>query len=347
MSRAKDEATYRLYATGWAVVKRLPERTAYRLFERIADRMWRKQGRSVVQLERNLARVLGRDATPERIREVSRQSLRNYLRYWCDTFRLETWSTERIIQAFRPANEEYIKEILDSGRGLVLALPHMGNWDAAGAWATTVVPQFTTVAERLKPEKLFARFIAFRESLGFEVLPLTGGSRTLLKLVQRLRAGGLVCLVADRDLTATGVPVEFFGETAKFPSGSASLALSTGAALVPVTLWYEADGQKAIFHPEIPVPATGTREEKITVLTQAMADVFAAGIAEHPADWHMLQKFWVADLADHAEAPRADAAAPAAASPAAPAANIESPRTERAVTTDPVDPAPVDIGRPA
>jgi phosphatidylinositol dimannoside acyltransferase len=317
MSGVRDEATYRLYATGWAVVKRLPERTANRLFDRIADRMWKKRGPSVQQLERNLARVLGPDAPPERLREVSRQALRNYLRYWCETFRLETWSQERIVSAFVADHEEYVRDLIASKRGLILALPHMGNWDAAGAWATTVVPQFTTVAERLKPEKLFARFIAFRESLGFEVLPLTGGSRTLLKLVQRLRAGGLVCLVADRDLTATGIPVDFFGETAKFPSGSASLALSTGAALVPVTLWFGQTGQRAIFHPEIPVPAEGTREQKIAVLTQAVADVFAAGIAEHPADWHMLQKFWLADLhqadqahtdAHHVEASRLESA---------------------------------------
>ena len=90
MSKLKDGATYRLYAFGWGVVKRLPERTAYRLFERVADRVWAKQGKGVTQLERNLARVLGPEATPEDIRRVSKQAMRNYLRYWCDTFRLET-----------------------------------------------------------------------------------------------------------------------------------------------------------------------------------------------------------------------------------------------------------------
>jgi KDO2-lipid IV(A) lauroyltransferase len=320
MSGIKDEATYRLYATGWAVVKRLPERTAYRLFERIADRMWHKQGKSVLQLERNLSRVLGFGAVPtagpdlDRLREVSRQSLRNYLRYWCDTFRLETWSAERRATDFRPENTEYLQELLDSGRGVVLALPHMANWDSAGAWATTLVPQFTTVAERLKPEKLYQRFVDFRESLGFEVLPLTGGSRTLLKLAQRLRAGGLVCLVADRDLTATGTPVDFFGESATFPTGSASLALSTGAALVPVTLWFEATGQCAIFHPEIPIPSEGTREQKSAAMTRALAAAFAGGIAEHPADWHMLQRFWLADLRPDTET---GATEPAATAPAA------------------------------
>ena len=296
MSAVKDEATYRLYATGWAVVKRLPERTAYRLFERIADRMWKKQGRAVLQLERNLARVLGPQATPELVRETSRQSLRNYLRYWCETFRLETWPVERRATDFHPQNTDYLKEMIGTGRGVVMALPHMANWDSAGAWLTTFEPGFTTVAERLKPEKLFQRFLDFRESLGFEVLPLTGGSRTLLKLAARLRAGGVVCLVADRDLTSNGIEVDFFGEPASFATGSASLALSTGAALIPVTLWFEEKGQTATFHPEVVPPAEGTRDQKVAAMTQAMAGAFAEGIAEHPADWHMLQRFWLADL---------------------------------------------------
>lgn len=338
MSSITDEATYRLYATGWALVKRLPERTAYRLFERIADRMWRKQGRAVLQLERNLARVLGPDATPERVREVSRQSLRNYLRYWCETFRLETWDVERRSTDFHPRNPEVLHEAIASGRGVIMALPHMANWDSAGAWLTTFQPGFTTVAERLKPEKLFQRFLDFRESLGFEVLPLTGGSRTLLKLATRLRAGGIVCLVADRDLTASGAPVDFFGETATFPTGSASLALSTGAVLIPVTLWFEDKGQTAYFYPEVVAPAEGTREEKVAAMTRGIAAAFEQGIGERPADWHMLQRFWLADLPPRepagpgGPAPREPARAqtPPAAEPASPAAEPAASPTQGA-----------------
>jgi KDO2-lipid IV(A) lauroyltransferase len=299
----KDAATYRLYAFGWGVVKRLPERTAYRLFERIADRVWAKRGKGVTQLERNLARVLGPDATPERIREVSKQSMRNYLRYWCDTFRLETWSQDRIDSTFPIEGDEHIKNAVASGRGAVLALPHMGNWDHAGAWAAHRYNGFTTVAERLKPERLFERFVAYRESIGMEVLPLTGGQGTFLGLTRRLKSGGLVCLVTERDLTDRGVPVQFFGETTKLPAGPAALAVSTGAALLPVTLYYEPTCQQAVVHPPIPVPEEGSRDEKIAELCQRLADAFAQGIAEHPADWHMLQKLWLSDL-DPAKAPK-------------------------------------------
>jgi phosphatidylinositol dimannoside acyltransferase len=301
MSALTDELTYRAYAAGWAVVKRLPEKTAYRLFERIADRSWEKRGKGVTQLERNLTRVLnhnrvGPAATPQEIREVSRQGMRNYMRYYCDTFRLETWSAEHTRRICTIDSEDQLRKYLDSGRGVVMALAHMGNWDHAGAWATTVTTEFSTVAERLKPEKLADRFLAYRESLGMEVLPHTGGKDTYAALLRRLRSGGMVCLVTDRDLTANGIEVQFFGETAKMPGGSASLAVATGAALVPVLLWYDGPNLAGVLYPEIPIPATGTRGQKVAAVTQAVADAFADGIAKHPADWHMLQKLWPADL---------------------------------------------------
>ena len=313
MTDLKEELSYRAYAAGWAVVRRLPERTAYGLFRLAADRAWRKRGKNVRRLESNLARVLGPDATEERIREVSKQGMRNYLRYYCDTFRLETWSTERIQATFHVENEQRLRDALGSDRGVVLALPHMGNWDHAGAWAATVTEGFTTVAERLKPEKLFERWLRYRESIGMEVLPLTGGSGTFGGLIRRLRAGGLVCLVAERDLTDSGVAVEFFGETTKLPAGSAALAIATGAALIPVTLWYGEGGQHAKIWPELELPAEGTKQQRIAAMCQALADVFAEGIAAHPADWHMLQRLWLVDLdPGRAPAPAPDRAPSAA-----------------------------------
>jgi KDO2-lipid IV(A) lauroyltransferase len=296
VSDFKDELTYRAYTTGWAVVRRLPEKTAYGLFQKVADRSWRKRGKSVRRLESNLARVLGPDADEARIREVSKQGMRNYMRYYCDTFRLETWSKERVTATIEVQNQQVLRDTLASGRGVVLALPHMGNWDHAGAWAATVADGFTTVAERLKPEKLYERFLRYRESIGMEVLPLTGGTGTFGALMRRLRSGGLVCLVAERDLTDSGVPVEFFGETTKLPAGPAALALSTGAALFPVTLWYEHDRLCAKVWPELKPPAEGTKPQKIAALCQSLADAFAEGIRAHPADWHMMQRLWLVDL---------------------------------------------------
>lgn len=297
MSDLKDDLTYYAYAAGWAVVRRMPEKAAYGLFRMIADRSWRKRGKSVRRLESNLARVLGPEATEEQIRAVSKQGMRNYMRYYCDTFRLETWSLERVSATIEVEGEQMLRDMLASGRGAIVALPHMGNWDHAGAWAATLTDGgFTTVAERLKPEKLFERFLRYRESIGMEVLPLTGGSGTFGGLIRRLKSGGLVCLVAERDLTDSGVPVEFFGETTKLPAGPAALAVTTKAALYPVTLWYDEKRLHAKIWPELEVPAEGTKPQKIADLCQRLADTFAEGIAAHPADWHMLQRLWLVDL---------------------------------------------------
>ncbi|GAA1069901.1 MULTISPECIES: phosphatidylinositol mannoside acyltransferase [Kitasatospora] len=293
----KDRLVYWLYAAGWAVVKRLPERVARTLFERIADRVWRGRGKGVLQLEANLRRVHP-EADEARLRELSRAGMRSYMRYWMESFRLPAWSLQRIADAMSVKGLEQLNEAMSAGRGAVLALPHMGNWDLAGAWiASAGGYPFTTVAERLKPEQLFDRFVAYREGLGMEVLPLTGSDVSVIgTLARRLRQGKLVCLLGDRDLSAAGLQVDFFGEPTRMPAGPAALALRTGAALFPVTLWYDGPLMRAEIHPEIPPPAEGDQRERTSAMVQALADVWAEGIREHAEDWHMLQKLWLADL---------------------------------------------------
>ncbi|WP_175412846.1 phosphatidylinositol mannoside acyltransferase [Streptomyces sp. TRM64462] len=296
MSGARERLTDALYGLGWGTVKKLPEPVAAGLGRRIADTAWKRRGKGVLRLEANLARVVP-DASPARLAELSKAGMRSYMRYWMESFRLPAWSKERVRDSFEIKDVHLLTDGLAAGKGVILALPHLANWDLAGVWVTRAlgVP-FTTVAERLKPETLYDRFVAYRESLGMEVLPHSGGS-TFGTLARRLREGGLVCLVADRDLSASGVEVEFFGEAARMPAGPALLAQQTGALLLPVTLWYDGTStMKARVHPPVDVPGSGTRAEKTSVMTQALADAFAEGIAEHPEDWHMLQRLWLADL---------------------------------------------------
>lgn len=299
----RDRAILLAYSLGWHVVRWLPERLAYLTFSMIAQFAWLRQGRGVRQLEANLARVMP-GASPFRLKSMSRKGMHSYMRYWCDMFRLPDWSRERLLATCRAENDEFVRATLAEGRGVVMALGHCGNWDHAGAWSTLALAPVTTVAERLRPEDLFLRFVQVRERLGMEVLPLTGGGDVFGTLVRRLRTGGFVPLLADRDLTATGVPVTLFGETARMAAGPASLALVTGAALVPVSIRYERLpagaparwGTVVTFHPEVPQPQTGGRPERIGAMTQACADALARGIAAHPQDWHMLQRVFVADL---------------------------------------------------
>lgn len=293
---AQERLTDSLYGLGWGVVKKLPEPVAVRLGRSIADLAWKQRGKGVLRLESNYARVVP-DASPERLAELSRAGMRSYLRYWMESFRLPAWSKERIRGGFDPKDLHYLTEGLAAGKGVILALPHMANWDLAGAWVTTKLEtSFTTVAERLKPETLYDRFVAYREGLGMEVLPHSGGT-AFGTLARRLRDGGLVCLVAERDLSSSGVEVRFFGEATRIPAGPALLAQQTGALLLPVTLWYDdSPVMQGRVHPPVEVPETGTRAEKTSVMAQALADAFATGIADHPEDWHMLQRLWLKDL---------------------------------------------------
>ncbi|MEO7980226.1 MAG: phosphatidylinositol mannoside acyltransferase [Sporichthyaceae bacterium] len=317
----REQLTYRLYSAAWALVRRLPEPVAYRLFDGVADVLWRLHGDSVRRLEANLRRARP-DTTEPDLRDLSRAGLRSYLAYWCDAFRLPDWSHERVVSSVRVEGEEHLGASTGvGGRGLVAALLHMGNWDHAGAWATLTGVPVVTVAERLQPERLYDRFVAYRQGLGMEILPLTGGERDLVDtLASRLRAGRLVPLLADRDLRASGVEVLLLGETTRMPPGPAMLALRTGAALHPVSIWHEATGTADTaeggrrarprlvirFHDEVPAATTGTTRAKVTVMTQQVADVFGAAIAAHPEHWHMLQPLWLADL----DAGRVGAAVP-------------------------------------
>ena len=233
-----------------------------------------------------------------------------------EVFRLPAVGKERILRDMQ-INEDCDRALNDvaSGKGVVFALPHMGNWEVAGAYVTARGLKFTTVAERLKPDSVFDMFLAFRESLGMEVLPLTGGPGNVFGvLAQRLRAGSLVCLLCDRDLTENGVEVDFFGEKARMAAGPAALAVQTGAALHAVTLWFTEDGWVANASPAIPVPAEGGRKEKVAAMTQQLASSFEKSIAEHPEDWHMLQRVFLSDL-DPARLP--GPAGPGAESPEA------------------------------
>lgn len=290
------------YAAGWMAVRAMPEFAARNVFD--AGALYASLGGGPDQLRKNLARVIS--VPPAEVPgSLMRASLASYARYWREVFRLPTMDHQALGRQLSELilGQEHLDAALAAGRGAVLALPHSGNWDMAGVWLVQAHGTFTTVAERLKPESLYRRFIDYRESLGFEVLPLSGGERSPFELLsERLRDNGIVCLMAERDLTRTGVQVEFFGEPTKMPAGSAKLAIETGAALMPVHCWYDGDLSRAYIY-----PALDCASRDVGVITQALADQFAKNIAAHPADWHMLQPQWLADLSPERRAGLGDA----------------------------------------
>ncbi|MDW5326034.1 phosphatidylinositol mannoside acyltransferase [Plantactinospora sp. KLBMP9567] len=284
------------YLAGWRAVRALPRPAAAALFRAAADQAYRRGGPGTLRLAGNLRRVVGPELPEPALAELVRRGMRSYARYWLDVFRLPSRSREQLRDDFRLDGEELLAADMAAGRGAVVALPHSGNWDAAGAWVAANGWPIATVMERLKPEGVFERFLDFRRRLGMEILPTHGGTRAPFDvLAERVTAGYLVPLLADRDLSARGVEVRFFGGRARMPAGPALLAIRTGAPLYVAALWYDPAGPRGrLTGPlEVPAPDTGPLDQRVRALTQRIADHLAEGIAQRPEDWHMLQRVWI------------------------------------------------------
>ncbi len=294
VERARDATTEWAFSTGWQVVRRMPEPSAVALFRQAADAIWRREGPSVQQLQRNLARIRP-DASRTELRALSRAGVRSYLRYWCEAFRLPSWSTERISGTFDLAGKEVMDEAVRTGTGAIMVPGHMANWDHAGAWAALRYGSVTTVAERLRPEGLFEQFLEYRRTLGMEVLPL-GAADVLRSLARRLKEGRVVALLGDRDVSRNGIEVSLLGRPASLPAGPALLAIMTGAPLHPVSMWFEGQGVYGRVYDRIEVPSGVPRDQQVRQMTQAIADRMGESITERPQDWHMMQPVWLEDL---------------------------------------------------
>ncbi len=293
----KDRITLIAYLLGWWIVRTLPEKTAYSLFYSIGELTHRRNGKSIQRLRKNLHQVRPQLDEME-LETLVAKSMSSYMRYWCDTFRIQEWSTERIRKTVTTTNENLLLDPMKHGRGVVVALPHSGNWDHAGAYFCSLGIPLVTVAERLKPEALFQKFLRHREAMGFEVLSLD--SRSFITLVKRAKEKRLIALVADRDLSQSGIDVNFFGQNARMPAGPALLSVKTGIPLIVAHVSYTQTGIHIDFH-AVEVPLEGSEQVRIEEIVQTTADLFAQGIAQHPEDWHMLQRIWVDARAEKSE----------------------------------------------
>jgi KDO2-lipid IV(A) lauroyltransferase len=285
----KDNFSAYVYFAGWRVVRWLPESMAYKVAYWVSDFLVKRNGKSVQRLRSNLSRTQP-GLTSLDLDLLVIEAMRSYMRYWCDTFRLPDWSKERILETVTVTNEHLLIDAIEAKTGVIVAVPHAGNWDHAGAYFCAKGIRLVTVAERLKPEKLFLRFLAYRQAMGMEVLPLDG--RVLNTLEERLNQGALVALVSDRDLSRSGIEVDFFGGTARMPAGPALLALRTKAPLITAFVSYTENGVHIEFR-NIVLPSLGDESSKVKEIVQMTAQYFEDGISENPGDWHMLQRIWI------------------------------------------------------
>ena len=299
MSVVGDALAVGGYRLGWGAVRRLPERAAYATFEQLADLTVARGGTGVQRLRANYARVRPELSDAE-LDALVKAGMRSYLRYYCEAFRLPDRTAEELRASVRVEGDGPVREQLRLGRPVLCFLGHLGNWDLAGAWGARELGPVVTVAERLKPEAVYADFLAFRESLGMTILPLTGGPDVFAELRGHLTSPVVMPLLADRDLTARGIEVELCGHRTSMAAGPAALSLATGVQLFPVSIHYEpvpgSDWRHRIvirFHDPVDAPGSGTTRAKATALTQACADVLGAAIRDHTEDWHMMQRVFL------------------------------------------------------
>ena len=281
---------YLLYLFAWKLIALLPENSAYKLADYVSDRIYKKNGKGIKRLRSNYGRVMP-EYSPQKLEELTKLGMRSYLRYWFDTFRLSKWSKNRIISTTQVIRENLLRDPIQSKQGCIVALPHAGNWDHAAAYFCSTGITLTAVVEKLKPEAIFKKFLAYRQSIGIEAI--SHKEKTIPILTERLQAGKLIALVADRDMSRNGIEVNFFGKTSKMPSGPAILAIKTGAPLITAYVRYTSGGIEIIFDETLKPTNSGSEEEQIKIITQSMADNFAKRIKENPVDWHMLQRIWV------------------------------------------------------
>ena len=272
-----------VYRLGWRVAPRLPARLVSAIISVAGWVALRHNGIHVRTLRRNLCGATGSPVGDD----LLRAALKSYFRTFYEVLALPRWSRGEIQRRVSAVNEPAVREA-HAGAGAVVALPHSGNWDLAGAWACVTGMPVTTVAEQLPPDE-FAAFIAFREGLGMQVLSHRD-PEVLSALTNAIHAGRVVCLLADRDLSATGVPVFWRGQHITMPAGPALVARRTGAALLPAVCQFTEAGMAIIIGDKIP-PRQG--RDGLVAMMQEVADFFADTIAKQPEDWHMMQPFFV------------------------------------------------------
>ena len=285
----KDFLVARLYFLGWSVVRRISEKSARSFFKKIGKWMYARDGKSVKRLRSNLSRVFP-EMESAKLEDLLRRGVLSYMRYWMETFRSPDWSRERILSTVTVSNEHLLLDPIKQKTGVVVSLPHAGNWDHAGSYFCIKGARLVTVAEVLKPRELFEKFLAYRQAIGMEVLPLD--SRAFPTLMQRARDGKLIALVADRDLSSSGIDVEFFGGVARMPAGPAIVAIRTGTPLVTAFVSYTDTGIHVDLR-EILIPSGADEAARVKATVQLCADNFADGIKNSPQDWHMMQRIWV------------------------------------------------------
>jgi phosphatidylinositol dimannoside acyltransferase len=295
--RAAERAAYLSYRAGAGLAQVLPFAVAEGLARVAGLAAGRLMGGRREMVARHQQRAAGHRLGDDELKERVRGTFDSYARYWLEIFRLPREVRDgNVSPYFDLAGYEHITASVANGRGTILALPHLGGWEWAGAWMAEQGHRMLAVVEPIEPPELFDWFVEQRNAIGLEIVPL--GPDVSSRVLRALRDNEIVCLLCDRDLTGDGIEVEFFGERTTLPAGPATLALRTGAALLPCATYFGPGREHhARVRPPVVVEREGRLRDDIARITQALACEFEALIREAPEQWHLLQPNWPSDQA--------------------------------------------------
>lgn len=269
----------------------IPAPIADRLGAAVMRSLSSRMGTRSSVVRAHMRRVMGEGADPETVERAAQRCFAAYGRYWAEAFRIPMLSPAELDAGMEWEGLLHVEHALQRGKGAMLAMPHIGGFDWGGAWFAATGYPATVVAESLQPPELFAFFKSLREGFGLEVVELGEAAGTAI--IRRLRSNGVVGLVCDRDIAGTGADVEFFGYPTKIPAGPATLALRTGAAILPAAVYYEGDGlHRGVVRPPIEVTRTGSLRDDVQRITQGLTCEFENLIRLAPEQWHVLQPNW-------------------------------------------------------
>jgi phosphatidylinositol dimannoside acyltransferase len=289
-----ERTPYFAYRAGAEVARLVPQSVGAPIARGIAQLAPAVLAQRRHQVERNLRRIHGAAFGGPELRRAVTATFGSYGRYFYELFRLPTYDRAWIESHFRCTGLEHVAAGVAAGTGVVLALPHLGNWDFAGAWLALQGYPVTVVAEPVEPPELFEWFVETRAQLGMRVVPLSPSAGT--EVLQAVRNNEVVCLLSDRDLTGDGVEIEFFGERTTMPGGPAMLALRGGAPLLPAGCYFRTEGRhETTIMPPVPTEREGRIRADLGRVTQTLAHRFEDLIRVAPTHWHLLQPNWPSD----------------------------------------------------
>lgn len=291
----KNRIVYWAFRAAGALFGAFPEPWMRRTGEWLGRRWASRNTKKRPLLRSHMRRVIGDDAPDDVIEAAVDRMHESYGRYWAETFWLRPRRHAAVAERVERIGFDYIQPAQERGKGIIFALPHLGSWEVAGLIADEIGVRVLAVAEDLPNPHITDWFVRVRNQLGIDIV-LTTDPQRRSKLIRCLKAGGVIALLADRDVTGRGLSTEFFGEVTKMPSGPVGLAAITGAALMPVGQYFnEGSGHTIVVHPPIEMPTLGTREES----TQASAALLARKLEEvirfDPPQWHLFQPNWPSD----------------------------------------------------